>query len=70
MLSLFNEWCRSKDICGVDKHYIWKIARYFKQSGEKSISDGEEAVRINEILEKMFGADLERLKRIVEKNEE
>lgn len=69
MLSLFNEWCESKDIGGADKHYIWKIARHFKQSGEKSISDGEEAVRINEILEKMFGADLERLKRIVDKEE-
>lgn len=70
LLSIFSEWCGSKDIEGKDKHYIWKIVRHFKQNGEKEIFEGEDSVRLKEIIEKMFGADLERLKRIVDKNQE
>ena len=69
-LSVFNEWCESKDIEGKDKHYIWKIARHFKQGEKKEIEKGsEEAVRIGELINAVFGADLERLKKIAEKKE-
>ena len=69
-LSVFNEWCESKDIYGVDKHYIWKIARHFKQGEKKEIEKGsEEAVRISELINAVFGADFERLKKIAEKKE-
>lgn len=70
-LSLFNEWCASKDIEGKDKHYIWKIVRHFKQTEKKEIERGsEEAVRIGELINVIFGADLEKLKKIAEKKEE
>jgi hypothetical protein len=70
LLSLFEEWAESKDIYGVDKHYIWKIARHFRNSQRKEIEKGsEEAVRISELINAVFGADLERLKKIAEKKE-
>lgn len=70
MLSLFQQWCESKDIEGKDKHYIWKIVRNFKPTEKKEIEKGsEEAVRIGELINVIFGADLERLKKIAEKKE-
>jgi hypothetical protein len=70
LLSLFMEWCESKDIEGKDKHYIWKIARHFKPIEEKEIEKGsEEAIRIGELINVIFGADLEKLKKIAEKRE-
>lgn len=71
MLSLFSEWCKLKDIYGADKHYIWKIARHFKQGETKEIEKGsDEAVRIGELINVIFGADLEKLKKIAEKKED
>lgn len=71
LLSLFDEWCESKDIEGKDKHYIWKIARHFKQGEKKEIKkDSEEAVRIGELINVIFGADLEKLKKISDKKGE
>ena len=70
LLSLFAEWCESKDIAGKDKHYIWKIARHLKPLDKKDIEKGsEEAVRIGELINVIFGADLEKLKKIAEKRE-
>jgi len=70
LLSLFEEWAESKDIEGKDKHYIWKLARHFRNSQRKEIEKGsEEAVRISELINAVFGADLERLKKIAEKKE-
>jgi len=70
LLSLFLEWCESKDIEGKDKHYIWKIVRLFRNAEIKEIEKGsEEAVRIGELINVIFGADLEKLKKIAEKRE-
>jgi hypothetical protein len=71
LLSLFAEWCESKDIEGKDKHYIWKIARHFKPLENKEIEKGsDEAVRIGELINVIFGADLEKLKKIAEKKQD
>ncbi|MCX5698678.1 MAG: hypothetical protein NTX01_03145 [Candidatus Omnitrophica bacterium] len=70
LLSLFGKWCESKDIEGKDKHYIWKITRHFKPIEKKEIEKGsDEAVRIGELINVIFGADLEKLKKIAEKKE-
>lgn len=70
LLSLFYEWAESKDIEGKDRHYIWKIARHFRSCQIKEIEKGsEEAVRIGELINVIFGADLEKLKKISEGKE-
>lgn len=70
LLSVFEEWAESKGIQGKDRHYIWKIARSFRHNGKREIKQGsEEAVRIRELIQQVFCADIKRLKKIAEKYE-
>ena len=68
LLSLFNEWTESKDIYGVDKEEIWRIARGLRPRKNKIIKEwGEEFVRLSAVLEIILQVDLSRLNKLMEK---
>jgi len=68
LLSVFNEWCNSKDIYGRDKHEIWKIARKIRPLKPLVIKENsEEFVRINAVLDILLQADLKYLNELIEK---
>lgn len=69
LLSLFNEWCNSKDIYGRDKHEIWKIARKIRGPMKPFVikENSEEFVRINAVLDILLQADLKYLNELIEK---
>jgi hypothetical protein len=68
LLSLFNEWCDSKDIYGRDKHEIWKIARKIRPLKPLVIKENsEELVRIDAVLDILLQADLKYLNELIEK---
>lgn len=68
MLSLFEEWCESKDIQGEDKHEIWRIARKLNPLKILTLSENsEEFVRISAVLDILLQNDLARLNKLIEK---
>jgi len=69
LLSLFNEWCASKDIYGRDKHEIWKIARKIKEPMKPIVikENSEELSRIDAVLDILLQADLKYLNELIEK---
>lgn len=70
-LSVFDEWAESKDIYGVDKHEIWKIARTLKPKKSRVIKEGnDEFVRLSEVLDILFDADMKRLSKMLEERNE
>ena len=70
LFSLFNEWAESKDIYGIDKQEIWKIARTLKPKKCKVIQEGcDEFVRLSEVLDILFEADMNRLGKMLEGEE-
>ena len=68
LLSVFEEWSESKDIYGVDKEKIWKIAR---KPNKKNIfvikEDSEEFMRLSTVLEIVLQADMIYLNELLEK---
>lgn len=69
-LSVFDEWAESKDIYGIDKQEIWKIARTLKPKKCKVIQEGcDEFVRLSEVLDILFEADMNRLGKMLEGEE-
>lgn len=68
LLSIFNEWCVSKDIYGRDKHEIWKIARKIRPQKPIVIRENsEELSRIDAVLDILLQADLKYLNELIEK---
>lgn len=68
LLSLFNEWAESKDIYGVDKQEIWRIARNLRPRKTKIIREAsEEFVRLSAVIDFLLQADLSYLNKLVER---
>lgn len=68
LLSLFNEWVESKDIYGIDKHEIWRIARNCRPRPVKIIEEGtEEFVRLSAVLDFLLELDLAYFNKLSEK---
>src|SRR3989338_3888888 len=66
--SLFNEWAESKDIYGIDRHEIWKIARKMQPFRIITIKENtEEFVRISAVLDILLQNDLARLSKMIER---
>lgn len=66
-LSIFDEWAESKDIYGIDKQEIWRVARTLKPKKLRVIKEGgEEFVRLSEVLDILFDADMKRLEKMLE----
>ena len=69
-LSIFDKWAESKDIFGIDKQEIWKIARTLKPKKCKVIQEGSsEFVRLSEVLNILFEADMNRLGKMIEEGD-
>ena len=70
-LSVFDEWAESKDIYGVDKQEIWNVARTLKPKKSKIIVEGgDEFVRLSQVLDILFDADMNRLSKMLEERNE
>lgn len=66
LLHVFNEWADSKDLHGVDKEEIWKVARSIRKPEIRVISDQEEEfIRLHAVLEIILEADLELVNKLV-----
>jgi hypothetical protein len=71
LLSVFNEWAESKDICGVDRQEIWRAARRLRPRRTVIISEGsEEFVRLSALLDFLLQYDLAHLDMLIEKYNE
>ena len=69
LLSVFNKWADSKDLDGIDRQRIWKIARKIRKPEIKVISDTEEEfIRLQIALEIVFEADLAHVSNHLEKS--
>jgi len=70
LFKLFNEWAESKDIYGIDRHEIWKIARKMQPFMTVTIKENsEEFVRISAVLDILLQHDLARLNKMIERRE-
>ena len=68
LLSVFDEWSESKDIYGVDKEKIWKIARKPNKKNTFIIKENsEEFMRLSAVLEIVLQADMMYLNELLEK---
>ena len=68
LFPLFNEWAESKDIYGIDRHEIWKIARKMQPFRTITIKENsEEFVRISAVLDILLQNDLARLNKMIER---
>ena len=68
LFSLFNEWAESKDIYGIDRHEIWKIARKMQPSRTITIKENsEEYARVSAVLDILLQNDLARLNKMIER---
>ena len=68
LFSLFNEWAESKDIYGIERHEIWKIARKMQPSRTITIKENsEEFVRVSAVLDILLQNDLARLNKMIER---
>jgi hypothetical protein len=71
LLSVFNEWCESKDIHGVDKHEIWRRARRLKPNKEITLKENSEGfVSISAVLDILLQNDLAYLNKKMDKHKE
>ena len=70
LLPIFDEWAESKDIFGVNKHEIWRIARRGKPPHELIISDNSESfVSISAVLDILLQHDLAYLNKLMDKED-
>ena len=70
LLSVYEEWSESKDIYGVQKEKIWKIARKPNKKNTRIIKeDSEEFMRLSAVLEIVLQADMIHLNKLLEKRE-
>ena len=70
LLSVYKEWSKSKDLHGVDKEKIWKIARKPNKKNTRIIKkDSEEFMRLSAVLEIVLQADMIHLNKLLEKRE-
>ena len=68
LFSLFEEWAESKDIYGIDRHEIWKIARKMQPFRTITIKENsEEFVRVSAVLDILLQNDLARLSKMIER---
>ena len=68
LFSLFEEWAESKDIYGIDRHEIWKIARKTQPFRIITIKENsEEFVRVSAVLDILLQNDLARLSKMIER---
>jgi len=68
LLSIFDEWAESKDIYGIDKYEIWRIARRFRLQKPILIKENsEEFVRLSVLLDILLQADMKYLNELIEK---
>jgi len=68
LVSLFEEWAESKDIYGIDKHEIWRIARNIRPRQTRIIQEGsEEYVRLSAVLDFLLELDLASFNKLAEK---
>ena len=67
LFSLFEEWAESKDIYGIDRHEIWRIARKMQPFRIITIKENsEEFVRVSAVLDILLQNDLARLNKMIE----
>ncbi|MFH1507075.1 MAG: hypothetical protein ABIG46_01415 [Candidatus Omnitrophota bacterium] len=68
LFPLFNEWAESKDIYGINRHEIWRIARNYRPRPVKRIDEGtEEFVRLSAVLDFLLELDLAYFNKLAEK---
>jgi len=66
--TLFTDWAESKDISGVDKQEIWRLARNFAPEKIIIISeDSEEFVRLSALLDFLLVHDSTYFNKLAEK---
>jgi hypothetical protein len=71
LLSLFAEWCESKDIEGVDKHEIWRMARRLKPNKEIILGENSDGfVSISAVLDILLQNDLAYLNKEIDRQKE
>ncbi|MDP8215994.1 MAG: hypothetical protein P9L98_01565 [Candidatus Kaelpia imicola] len=68
LLSVFDEWAESKDIYGIDKEKIWRIARKPNKKNTFIIKENsEEFLRLSTVLEIVLQADMMYLNELLER---
>ena len=67
LFPLFSKWCCTKDIVGIDKEEIWRIARRMRTPERMIIEEGDEGfVRLSAVLDILLQTDLAYLGEIME----